>query len=343
MSPTPPPLVLSLALGLALPGCSDDADTGDGTPAADAGDGDTSDGGGDSCDDGACLDLEPPARGFQLVNQGTTIEPGEDVEYCEVVLLPGTPSDTYYVSRFESQMTPGSHHLIVSAIEPGSATDDAAQVGDRVECFGPGAFGGDLLDVTGQQLPYHEESFPPGVGRVYSGGQKLVFNYHYLNATDEPLLARAAVNFHTTDEGNVEKLAETASFFFLGIDVPPGQEASYTTECAFDTDVMVHKLTRHTHQWGTDFPVHFAGGPRDGELIYNSPNYESPDHVFEEPIAMAAGEGFRFTCNYVNDSDHPLRFGESATDEMCILFATIYAPDAREVPREQSCVVFSAR
>jgi hypothetical protein len=322
-------LVLVFLLGAC--GGDDDGGGGGGGDEPDAGGG----GGGGECDEEPCL--EAPENGFQVRNQGTTIESGEDVEYCEVVQLPGTSADTYYVNRFESEMTRGSHHLIVAAIEEGSQTDADAVVGDRVECFGPTGFGGDLLDVTGQQVPYHEESFPDGVGRVYKGGQKLVFNYHYLNATDDPLEARAAVNFYLTDEASVQKIAESAGFLFVGIDIDDGMEASYTASCEFDTDVMVHKLTRHTHQWGTDFPVYFNGGERDGELIYTSPDYEDPDHIFDEPVLVQAGEGFRFTCNYVNDSGHHLGFGENASDEMCILFATIYSPTAREVPQEQGC------
>jgi hypothetical protein len=320
-----------LGLLLVPGGCGGGGGDGDGAGGPDGG------GGGD-CDDPPCLEV--PEQGFQVRNEGATIQPGEDVEYCEVVLLPGSAADTYHVNRFASQMTTGSHHLIVAAIVPGSSTDSNAQPGDRVECFGPSGFGGDLLDVTGQQLPYHEESFPPGVGKVFTGGQKLVFNYHYLNASERPLQARAAVNFHTTDEENVQKIAENFGFFFLGIDVPPGEQRSYTIRCEIGTDVMVHKLTRHTHQWGTDFPVWFSGGERDGQLIYTSPNYEAPDHVFEEPVLVEAGQGFRFTCNYNNTSDKTLSFGETVTDEMCILFGTIYSPTAREVPGEHGCIKF---
>jgi Copper type II ascorbate-dependent monooxygenase, C-terminal domain len=345
-------LFLSLVLAVAASACGgDDDDTGGGVDGGDGGGVDAGAGGGDDDDGsggGECAEepcLEAPEEGFQVRSTGTEIEPGEDVEYCEVVQLPGGPDDTYYVNRFESEMTLGSHHLIVQAIVPGSTMDANAQVGDRVPCFGPGGFegeAGDLLDVTGQQVPYHEENFPAGVGRIYTGGQKVIFNYHYFNATDNPLEARAAVNFFTTDEANVQKIAESYGAIFVGINVGIGETESYDLECMMDIDVMVHKLTRHTHKWGTDFPVSFAGGERDGELIYTSPNYEQPDHIFEEPVLVRAGEGFRFTCNYDNtDGDHVLTFGEKTTNEMCILFATVFSPDGREVNPDQGCLLFS--
>jgi len=291
----------------------------------------------ESCDEEPCL--AAPEFGFQIRDEGTTIESGDDIEYCEVVQMPGDASDTYYINGFDSAMSRGSHHLIVAAVEPGSQTDQNATVGDRVECFGPAsAFGGDLLDVTGQQLPYHAETFPNGVGRIYHGGQKLIFNYHYLNATDGPLEARAAVNFYTAQESCVEKIAESAGFFFIGIDVDVGDTAWYRNSCTFSQDVMVTKLTRHTHQWGTDFPVEYVGGAHDGDVIYTSPSYEDPDYTFDEPVLFKSGEGFRWTCNYNNTSSKHLSFGENTTNEMCILFATIYSPDGREVPGDEGCL-----
>ena len=342
-------ILSSFVLCLLIAGCgggdddsSGDGDSGDNGGGADAGvvgdpDCATPDfvGVTDSCEEEPCLAV--PEFGFQIRDEGTTIQSAEDVEYCEVVVMPGDPSDTYYVNGFDSAMSRGSHHLIVAAVIPGSQTDANATPGDRKSCVGPGGFGGDLLDVTGQQLPYHQESFPEGVGRIYHGGQKLIFNYHYLNATDGPLEARAAVNIYTSEESCVEKIAESAGFYNLAISVDDGETGSFTKACTYTQDVMVTKLSRHTHQWGTDFPVEFVGGAHDGDLIYTSPSYEDPDYTFDEPILMKAGEGFRWTCNYDNDSGHTLTFGPNATDEMCILFSTIYSPTALEVEGDEGC------
>jgi hypothetical protein len=322
-------LAAALILSMTTLGCGSDDPSG--------GDPDAGGGGGDPdaavCPDEPCL--EPPANGFQVRSIGTEIAPGQDVEYCEVVQLPGDASDTYYVTRFESAMTLGSHHLIVGAAPEGSGE---FTVGERYNCIAPRLPDGNAnLDaVTGSQLPYYSESFPEGVGRVYHGGQYLVFNYHYLNATDGPLQARAAVNFHLTDEAEIQHIAAGISFFNFLISIPPGETRSFSKSCTFNSDAMVFKLTRHTHQWGTDFPVYYVGGDRDGELIYTSPNYEDPDYFFEEPILVKAGEGFRWTCNYHNTTDRTLTFGVKATDEMCILFGQIFHPTNRTMA-DQGC------
>jgi hypothetical protein len=55
---------------------------------------------------------------LHLRSLGTDIQRGEDIQYCELLRLPGTPKDVLYVNRFEQAMTEGSHHLTVTALEP---------------------------------------------------------------------------------------------------------------------------------------------------------------------------------------------------------------------------------
>lgn len=289
-----------------------------------------------NCEDGLCL--QEPASGFQIRTDGTEIESGQDVEYCEVVQLPGDADDVYYVNRFEVAMSEGSHHLIVSAAELGTATEAAMTLGDRVPCTGGDVYGGELVPVTGSQQPTNEQLFPAGVGRVYYGGQKLVFDYHYFNTTAEPISARAAVNFHTVPKEDVTNLAQAFGFINLGISVPPGQSADFTQQCTFSREVTVFGLTRHTHKWGRDFDVWYVGGPNDGEHIFKSADYEDINHTFAEPVVIKAGEGFRFRCAYDNTEDYTLEFGLKATDEMCILFGSWFAPDIGHEVVQQGCI-----
>src|SRR5690242_13349762 len=99
--------------------------------------------------------LAAPERGFQLRAASVVVESGSELEYCEIVELPGEPSDTIWVKSMESAMSGGSHHLIVSAVEPGSAMDATLKVGDRLECpFGALSLGQDSEDIFGAQTPY---------------------------------------------------------------------------------------------------------------------------------------------------------------------------------------------
>jgi len=290
------------------------------------------------------MGLEAPAHGFQVRSVGTTIGPGEDVEYCEVAELPGTPDTTYFMNSVEMANGKGSHHLIVEYAEPGSPADEklrAMNVGDRVPCISvTTAFGEGTRMVGGIQHPYGEKALPPGIAQKYFGGQRIVFDYHYYNATEDAVEARSAMNVHTLPEDDVEQLAAVLGFPNWTIDTPPGQKASFKGDCRFEHDTRVGMLVRHTHQWGRDFSAWFAGGARDDEHIWTTPDYETEtDHPFEQPAQLKAGEGFRFECQYENTENHRLRFGVNATDEMCILFGYYWDAGGAYEPQKEDCQI----
>jgi hypothetical protein len=312
--------MVSLALIATLAACSDG---GDDVPVVEPE---------QNCADGLCLTV--PASGFQLRTEGTEIAAGEDVEYCEVLELPGDPSVEYYVTRFEVAMSQYSHHLIVSAVKPDTAEGEAWQVGDRKLCAGLDAIAS--VPVTGSQHPYHDEPFPAGVGRVYHGGQKVIFDYHYFNTGSAPVSAHAAVNFHTSPPEQVTRIAKGLSAFNVQIAVPPMQTKSFTADCVFNADVMLFKVTRHTHQWGRDFDVAFMGG----EPIWTSADYEDTDYLLPEPVLVREGEGLTFTCEFENTTEDMLYYGLTASDEMCNLFGAVYAPEGVDDVPPQTCFIF---
>ncbi len=290
------------------------------------------------------VDLAVPENGFQVTTKGRWIKPGTDVEFCEVVQLPGGPDDVYEARRLEVAMHKFSHHVIIKAAIPGSATESLMEPGTQVPCIRPqDPFGEDMVDVFGAQQPYHEVIFPEKVGRVFYGGQKLVFDFHYYNPTLEEIPARHALNFHLAEEGEIEHIISTFGFYNFTFLVMPGQTASTAAQCTFDDDVMLWSLTRHTHQWGKNFHVWWSGGDNDGEHIWTSEDWEHDvDYVLPDgPILVPKGVGLRFQCEFDNTSDHLLTFGVSASDEMCILFGMVWSPDGLTVP-DQSCTASPA-
>lgn len=288
------------------------------------------------------LGLETPTDGFQVRDQGATIPPGEDREFCEVAELPGDANTRYFVNSVEMANGEGSHHLILSIAPHGSSADAklrAMNIGDRIPCVSAEmAFGTDIQTIGGIQHPYGKTELPPGIANVYEGGSRVVFDYHYYNATETPVEARSAFNFHLTDEADVKQLAGGFAFLNWTIDTPPGEHGSFIAECRFQEDAMVGGLTRHTHKWGRDFSTWFAGGPHDGDLVWTTPDFSTnTDYTFDEPVSIKAGDGFRFQCTYENTEDHPLRFGVKATDEMCILFGGTWSADGSYEAPVETC------
>lgn len=290
-----------------------------------------------TCDSPDEVCLKQPAHGFQLKSDRVEIDAGQDIEFCEIAAIPGDASETFYVKGFESQMTQGSHHLIVNALEVGGEDEAKYEVGDRFECFASVGFS-NTIPLTGSQAPYSGYEFPEGVGKVVNGQQLVVLNYHYFNTSASPITAEMAVNFHLADADEIEKESQQFGMVNLSFEVPPMATATFEEECTFTQDVTVFALTRHTHRWGTDFSAWFVGGDRDGDLAFTSDHYEKVSFPFESPITMKAGTGFRWECNYDNTEEHALVFGEKATDEMCILFGAWYTPEADAPVTRQGCI-----
>jgi hypothetical protein len=295
------------------------------------------------------LDLPPPERGFQVALKGTTIAVGQDVEYCEVVEVPGTPSDVYYTNRFEAALTPFSHHLNVYAVDPNHPVDAYVKVGDFHECLQPtlgypsaGALGEGFAFIAGSSKRYTEVTLPEGVGRKLYGGQKLIFNYHYLNTSKEPVPAGSKLNVHTIDGSSIVHRPQLFALLNQTIAIPARQKASFTMECTMRQDVVVFGLSRHTHRWGTDFEAWLVGGARDGERLFLSRDWETnTGYAPDPPLVMRGGEGFRFRCDFDNTTDAPLRWGDKATEEMCILYGSWYVADRSQPPVAQSCIAYS--
>lgn len=279
-----------------------------------------------------------PEGAIVVETPGFWVEPGEDVELCDVVRLPGTPDQTYYVNGFEIAMHEWSHHVIINAIIPGSPTEANTEEGMRKPCTrNTEAWGEDMVDVTGAQQPYANVTFPEGIGRVYHGGQLIAFDQHYFNPTTERIPARHKLVMHQVAEEDVERVSDGFGFYNLFISTPPGETSRSAAQCTFKEDTILWSLTRHTHRWGTNFGVWFHGGDRDGEHLWTSRHWEDElNYVFDEPILMKAGTGFRYQCEYNNTEDHPLKFGLKATDEMCILFGIGWSPTTFR-QESQSC------
>jgi hypothetical protein len=234
------------------------------------------------------------------------------------------------VNEYELGNAKGSHHFIMNVVTPGTAAEEkvkALKVGERVPCVNAQATFGEsgVVSIAGIQTPHDKFRMAPGVGKKFFGGQYAIFDYHFMNSTDTTIQARSAINFHLVAASEVKHESLGLSILNYTIDTPAKSSKSFTAECHMKDDVMVGLIARHTHAYGTDFDVWYSGGSRDGQHIWTSKHWEEEtQYRFPEPVLMRAGEGFRFRCGFDNTTSKELRFGTSATDEMCILFGNIW-------------------
>jgi hypothetical protein len=288
----------------------------------------------------ASLTLAAPERGVQLETRVLPVDPGEDIRFCEVVELPGSVDQLLYVERIEAASLPGVRDLIVSVADLGSATHAAMVPGRRVPCTRAGeAFGEQLSELVSSQEPYLDQTYPVGVGHVLRGGQRLALDYHVVGDAPTTQAALLKLNLHAADARAVSRLARTASFQNLTIYTPPGGRSSHLAECRVTAPLAITQLVRRTQSHGRGFRVWIAGGERDGELLWRSRSPSDSRITLRRPLQLAPGEGLRFQCDFVNDTDLELRYGVNASDETCTLNA-LYTLET-EVPSAdaQGCLL----
>lgn len=298
------------------------------------------DDGDDAIADATDLALSPPERGLQLTTRAVRVEPGEDIRWCEVVQLPGGPLDRMYVDRLELATSPEVRDLIVSVAAPGSATEAAMVPGSQVPCTRAGeAFGEQLAELISSQEPYLDQRYPAGIGQVLQGGQKIALDYHVVGDDRVAHAAQLALNLHAVRPQAVSHVARTASFQNLTLYTPPGGRSSHLAECGVSQPLAVQQLVRRTQSRGRGFRVWIAGGERDGELVWQSSSPSDARITLPRPLALAPGEGLRFQCDFVNDTDLELRYGVNAGDEQCALSAVYVLPAEDPLAEPEGCLL----
>jgi len=288
-------LCFASAIALTLSACSDNggqADDDDVTGEPDAG--------------APSDELAPPEVGFQILTPEIVLAPGDEKTYCYYTSVPIDAA--VGVKRWESQMTQGSHHLIVfftgdSAVPDGTLTE---------QC---GSAGGGPIWTYASQSPHQEAIMPAGVGMRVGARQKLFVQMHYLNASTQELRAHVAVNGHTygSDESYIPAAAYVT--YDTRIDIAPHSEGSTEGTCAVPADVDFFTLSTHSHHFSTHTEV------RDGDsMVFQSEDWEHPGTVdWGAPSFYRFQSSLTYRCEYQNNTDDPVTEGDSArTNEMCM-------------------------
>lgn len=286
------------------------------------------------------LALTPPSRGLQLLTRALRVEPGEDIRWCEVVQLPGGPLERVSIDRLELAVSPDVLDVIVSAAEPGSATEAAMIPGSRVPCTRAGeAFGEQLAELVSSQEPYLDQRYANGVGQILRGGQKLALDYHVVGDDREAHAAQLGLNLHAVDPEAITHLARTATFQNLTLYTPPGGRSSHLAECGVSQPLVIEQLVRRTQSHGRGFRVWIAGGERDGDLVWQTTGPSDARIALPRPLQLGPGEGLRFQCDFVNDTDLELRYGVNAGDEQCALSAVYVLPSEDPTAESEGCLL----
>ena len=314
-------------LGIFLVACGihhDVAAPGDGSSADSAGAGgnqrsESAAGKGSSVATGRAATAEVDLNPIQF-EMNIDVPAGAELLKCSYAQLP--TDRVTAIGSAESHYTPGSHHLLVYRSDLTSIPANNQGVWDCQD-------GSLIIHQRGAyyeaQQPDAMRALPDGIAHEFKPGEVIILQSHYINTTEADIAARVEFQLHQVDPATVEQEAGTLFFNDPSISVPAHSRASVTMTCPILDDINPALLWSHMHSRG----VHFVATTDDPAAadalgtLYESDDWSEPqprEYPTDPPVVLHAGSHITFSCEYLNDTDSPFMFGQSAeTNEMCIL------------------------
>ncbi len=274
--------------------------------------------------------LEPPkaSEGLQL-----HLEPFEVTNTYERELFVRKPvgnTTELFINRIQSRMRPGSHHFILYDFKSQANLPAMGQVRDLRNADGTS----NLLTFlsmqnhvfwAGTQTQEHDYSFPEGIALRIPPDYSFDFNSHYVNKTAGKIPGEVYVNLYKIDKAKVKIVANSLNLGNQDFTLPPGQRTVATKTFKFSKPTKVLMLTSHNHKLGEKFVIKIVGGARNGEIVYESTDWEHPlIKNFPQALEFKAGEGLMSEITYNNTTNKTVRFGLTSEDEMGIIFGYYY-------------------
>ena len=267
------------------------------------------------------------APSYSLTFGPIAVAAGSEHTQCIVQRL-GNPMPLH-VGSVHNRLGTASHHMVVYRV------NDTVEQTTPFDCQ---PFQ-DTLSGNGAPVMISQKSddtleLPEGVAYTLDANQMIRIEMHYINATSAPVMLTSSTTMTA-----VSSYRDEASFFLIGdtdINIPSHSDVTlgpvFLPLDPMFADAHFFALTGHEHKLGTNVQVAVASGASDsGAPVYDVPNWswsEPATVVHNPPFALPPGGGFRFTCQWHNPNPDtaapPVRFGESANDEMCFFWAYYY-------------------
>lgn len=281
--------------------------------------------------------LEPPAAGtgvqFKMVS---SIEPGHEIERCQLVVA---PPGGLAIHKDEVRFSPGSHHVLLYktpyAAIPTENRRGVAMDGTQVHDCADGAADEWKVEaiLAGSQSSGKDTivgELPEGVAIKIEAGAVLLMNTHYLNASAETVTADARINLYTIPEDQVKTEAGVLFYYNPFIRVPANGEAEARMRCPVGKDISLVRVQSHMHRRGVGFSADLTDDKGASiQQIYSNERWEQvPAKNFEPLLQIKAGQALDYRCSYKNTEARDVIQGNRTKDEMCVLMGPYFPRDA---------------
>jgi hypothetical protein len=253
---------------------------------------------------------------------------GAELLECEFVSLP-SDRGTIAVSSVESHYTPGSHHM--QAFRTDLATIPSNQTG-LWDCNAGNWYQHDRGSYYEAQQPDSHRELPAGVAHQFKPGEIVLLQSHYVNTTGADIAAHVVITLHTIDMKDVKSEAGTILFANTNFALAPHTKARVTMTCPLTQDIHPAELWSHMHKQGINFVATTSDTTAAAVLggsLYQESNWSEPQpriYPSAPPATLHSGSTITFYCDFDNQTDRTITYGDSAqTNEMCI-FHGMYWP-----------------
>lgn len=269
----------------------------------------------------------PPEGGIQFLTEDFVIPANSERMFCQYLTYDGPTVGMHAQQAYQSEY---GHHVTLNgtSISPldkpdGTVEDCTGNSTDTMADVEPLLIGGDVTGLT----------LPTGFAAYLESGQRIVLQSHYVNTSDDDILVKDAINLDVLAPDAVETWAAPFAFALDHNPIPVGAvDYELSFDCTWNTSGNLLFLGGHMHEWGSSFAVDdtLATGGEPARVyevatwdaaLRDAPTYN--DYAMGE-FAVAAGDTFKTTCAWTNDTDHELDFPE----EMCAAFGMYYPAQA---------------
>lgn len=275
--------------------------------------------------------LAPPKQGEGIQLKVEKFEVAPNFERELFVRREIGNKEEMYVNRMKLKSRPNSHHMVVYAFKDSAAYMPPANIirdlrnPDKTLNLLTAISISNHIFLGGGTDSQNDYFFPEGTALLLPKKATVDLNPHYFNKTNNINFGENYVNFYTVDKSKVKNVVKMLDLGNQSLSIAPNERKTITKSWTFNTANNIVMLTSHTHRLGEKFIIKIKGGKRDGEIVYETTDWEHPlVKNFTPPLQLLKGEGLTSEVTYFNSTDKTVKFGLTSEDEMNIIFGYYY-------------------
>ncbi|MSP70636.1 MAG: hypothetical protein EXR76_00315 [Myxococcales bacterium] len=191
---------------------------------------------------------------------------------------------------------------------------------------------GTAIFAQSTQSLFERQRLGDGVVIKVPPRHRIIAAIHLLNLGGRRLNTSLQAGLTLLHPAAVRTVATPFRLYYNDLHLPPEASSRFQSTCDLKTPVenavgdpfelKLFYVLPHYHAFGDGFDLSLAGGPRDGESLFQVSGFDADAHgaSFDPPLSLkdAGATGLRFSCSYRNPTSRSISYG-LAEGEMCMM------------------------